>query len=305
MRYSYFPCYFISRSVGYIAATQPLAIVPVLLPGILTYALLTLATSFFLSVSSCQFSSVFASIPASIIGYSALHFSTALVVPPDQLSSPSTSPSSFQTLVVLEFAASSTPPRDPVSALLQKPFVRRDAEFAELDAAFRAVEKRILELESSLVKAAADEANLCYQASSLQTDLAAMSADPTASKTTIVTTASELYELRASIRRLDSQVSDLVSIEESFHFQLSNPLASVLLAALDSLRDEGDRNLGLLRYLAGQIDRLDSSYTTLATRARYSRASHRRGVDPSIEKLHVPANGDDISEDASLYPLTV
>lgn len=96
----------------------------------------------------------------------------------------------------------------------------------------------------------------------------------------------------------------MTSTADSLCLQLFNSHTFIFLTSTNSLRGERDRHLGLLQSLAGQIDRLDSEFTTLDMRARDSRASLHCGAGPLFEKFHVFAQEDSISGDAFLPPST-
>lgn len=96
----------------------------------------------------------------------------------------------------------------------------------------------------------------------------------------------------------------MTSTADSLRLQHSNSQASVSLVALDCLRSERDRYLGLLRSLAGRIVRLDCDFTTLVTQARDSRSTLFRGVRPLLDEFRAPVDDDDISEDAPVPPST-
>lgn len=59
---------------------------------------------------------------------------------------------------------------------------------------------------------------------------------------------------------------------------------------------------GSWNFFAGRIERLDSDFVTLITRARNSLASLRRGDGPLFEECRVSADDVDIPED-DLLPL--
>lgn len=117
----------------------------------------------------------------------------------------------------------------------------------------------------------------------MKTDRFAARANFTASQSPNPTTASKLDKLRADNRRLPSQVLDLTATADSLRVQFSNLQSSNSLTALSFLRGEQDRYLGLLQPLAGQIDRLNSLFTTLAIRSEDSRFSFCRGVETLLQ----------------------
>lgn len=78
------------------------------------------------------------------------------------------------------------------------------------------------------------------------------------------------------------------------HFSLHTALFQ---SALDSLRSELDEYIDLSRSLVGQTDCLDSNLTTLATPARESRSSFRRGVKLLFESFCASVEQNDDPKD--------
>lgn len=90
--------------------------------------------------------------------------------------------------------------------------------------------------------------------------------------------------------------------QNCLRLQLSDSQTSVSAAALNSLRGERDRYLGLRRSLVGQIYRLDSDFNTLVTRAQNSRPYLCRDVGLLLEEFCASVNEYNIFQDAPLPP---
>lgn len=142
------------------------------------------------------------------------------------------------------------------------------------------------------------------QVSAVQTSLVTAHADLAASQSSFATATSKLDKLHAENRRLSFRGSDLASTADGWRLQLSNLQSSIFPSALESLRGDRGRYLGLLQSLAGQNHRLDSDFTTLITQARDSRSPLCRGVGPLFERCRAFVTEDGIFKDGSVsFPI--
>lgn len=112
----------------------------------------------------------------------------------------------------------------------------------------------------------------------------------TASQLSVATATFEPDQLLVDKWHLPSQALDLTSTADSLCLQLLILQTFLSPAAPNSLRSEGEHCLGLLRFLAGQIDCLHGDFSTLVTQAQDSRSSLRRGAGLLFAEFCAPAN---------------
>lgn len=178
----YFLPFFLAVSAAIVTSTQPLTTAR---DFVWYFSICAISISFFFSFFCVFFCPLFFCYVSS---FCACHLFPQLCLPTSDFFS-------VQTPMVLEPAALSTPPREPITALLPKHLACQNAEFAKLDKAFLAREDRVLVLEWSLAMSPSNQANPRSQVSTLQTDLDAVHADPTASQSSVPTATSKLDRL--------------------------------------------------------------------------------------------------------------
>lgn len=109
--------------------------------------------------------------------------------------------------------------------------------------------------------------------------------------------------MRIDIERLEFRVAELSSIVDDMRLQPATAQFSISPAALESLRSEHDRYLGLLCSSVGQFDRLRNDFTNLLAIARDSRWTRCRSFGLVLDELRTLLDNDDVFEDFLVPPL--